>query len=196
MSGARFFLGLVCGIGLALLPRAAGHLHAVIRGLHHDSPPPSAGRVHSDEHFSFTARAPMDQVAPLFGADRERVWAPHWNPEFIRPNPATDVPGMVFTVAHHDFTSVWVNTAFDLQNGRVQYVYTIPDHMVTVITLNLKPEGQQTTRVDVEYERTSLRPEADAHVQEMANQDRRSGPEWEKQINSYLEKVSASSMKR
>jgi hypothetical protein len=193
MNGsARFFLGVACGVGLALLPRAAGHLHAAVRALHDGPSATGAARTHTEEHFSFTAHAPMDQVAPLFGADKERLWAPDWNPEFVRPNPAADAPGMVFTVAHGHFTSAWVNTAFDLQNGRVQYVYTIPDHLVTVITLIVQPDAHQT-HVDVEYARTSLRPEADALVQKMAEQDRNSGPEWEKQINAYLEKRTAPS---
>ena len=191
-ANARFLLGFACGAGLVLLPRVAGHLHAAVRSS--QDRPAAAGtvRTHTEAHFSFTAHAPMAQVVPLFGADRERLWAPHWNPEFIRPNPAADAPGMVFTVAHGHLDSVWVNTAFDLQAGRIQYVYTIPDHLVTVITLNVKPQGEQTY-VDVKYERTSLQPEADAHVEEMAKQDRTSGPEWESQINTYLEKHATSS---
>jgi hypothetical protein len=42
--------------------------------------------------------------------------------------------------------------------------------------------------VDVQYDRTALSAEADAHVQHMAEQDRTSGPDWEKQVNEYLEK--------
>ena len=92
---------------------------------------------------------------------------------------------MVFTVAHQHFRAVWVNTAFDLKNGRIQYVYTIPDALVTVITLNLTPQGQQT-RVEVEYDRTALSAEADGHVRHMAEGDRKSGPEWEQQVNQFL----------
>jgi hypothetical protein len=194
MNGnTRFLLGVACGVGLALLPRAAGHLHAAVRALQDGPAASGAARAHTEEHFSFTAHAPMNQVVPLFGAEKERLWTPDWHPEFVRPNPAADVPGMVFTVAHSHFTSVWVNTAFDLQNGRVQYVYTIPEHLVTVITLSVRPDGQQT-HVDVEYDRTSLRPEADAFVQKMAKQDRESGPDWEKQINAYLEKRTTASL--
>lgn len=182
----RFFLGVACGVGLALLPGVADHLHAAVRafpGL--GKPEAGQPRKHTAERFSFTANAPMDRVFPLFGADRERVWAPHWNPQFVHPVPAADVPGMVFTVAHDHLHAVWVNTQFDPQLGRVQYVYTIPGHLVTVITLNVEAD-EQRTRVDVEYDRTSLVPEADAQVEEMAKQDRTSGPEWEKQINDWL----------
>jgi hypothetical protein len=183
----RFLLGLTCGVGLALLPRAAAHLHAAARALHGGQTASGASRAHTEEKFAFTANAPIAQVAPLFGADKERVWAPHWDPQFVYPLPAADREGMVFTVAHDHLHAAWVNTAFDLKNGRVQYVYMIPDLLVTVITLNLKPEANQT-HVEVEYDRTALSPEADDHVRHMAKQDRESGPEWEKQINTYLGK--------
>jgi hypothetical protein len=127
----------------------------------------------------------MSEVAPLFGAEKERVWAPGWDPQFIHPVPTADREGMVFTVKHDHLKAAWVNTAFDLRAGRMQYVYVIPDALVTVITIQLTPQGNQT-RVDVAYDRTALSAEADAHVRHMAEGDRSSGPDWEKQINGYL----------
>jgi hypothetical protein len=86
--------------------------------------------------------------------------------------------------------AAWVNTQFDEKNGRIQYVYMIPDALVTVITLQLTAEGQET-KVEVEYDRTALSSEADAHVKHLADGDRTSGPEWEKQVNDYLAKGAA-----
>jgi hypothetical protein len=115
------------------------------------------------------------------------VWSAKWEPSFIYPLPATDTQGMVFAVAHGHLASVWVNTEFDLKTGRVQYVYVIPDALATVITLRLTPVGNET-HVEVEYDRTALSAEADAHVQHMAEQDRSAGAEWERAVNEYLEK--------
>ncbi len=126
-------------------------------------------------------------MAPLFGANKERAWSPQWDPQFIRPLPAADMQGMVFTVRHGDLQAIWVNTEFDLKNGRIQYAYFIPDALVTVITLKLTPEGKQT-KVEVEYDRTALTEEADSHVLQLAEKDRTSGADWENQINSYLAK--------
>jgi hypothetical protein len=182
-----FALGVACGAALMLLPKAVAHLHAATHAVHGEQSPPSSSRAHTEEKFVFTAHAPMQQVAPLFGADKERVWSPQWDPKFVYPLPAADAQGMVFTVAHHHFQAAWVNTELNLKDGRVQYVYVIPDALVTVITLNLKPEGNQTL-VEVHYDRTALTPETDVHVREMAKQDRDSGPEWQTQINQYLEK--------
>jgi hypothetical protein len=180
-------LGVVCGVAAMAAPRIAMHLHAALHGAHSGA---SAGseRVRTEEKFAFTAQGRMGEVAPLLGADKERVWAPGWNPKFVHPVPAADEEGMVFTVAHDHLKAAWVNTEFDLKNGRIQYVYMIPDVLVTVITLRLRPEGDHT-QVEVEDDRTALSPEADAHVRHMAEGDRTSGPEWEKQVNGYLERA-------
>jgi hypothetical protein len=189
MRGAWLFVaGVICGAVAMAIPRVVTHLHSALHGRHGSAASPGAKRVHTEEKFVFTARAPMDEVAPLFGADKERVWAPGWNPQFVHPMPAADQQGMVFTVAHDHLQAAWVNTEFDMKNGRVQYVYMIPDALVTMITLQLTPEGNQT-RVEVEYDRTALSAETDAHVRHMADGDRTSGPDWEKQVNEYLERV-------
>jgi hypothetical protein len=176
-------LGAISGLALALIPAVSVHLHMLTSAIRPASQ--TSVRAHTEEKFTFTANAPMDRVAPLFGADKERTWAPKWNPQFIHPSPAADVQGMVFTVAHHHLQAAWVNTELDFANGRIQYVYVIPDIMLTMITLKVKPEGDRTD-VEVEYDRTALTPDADARVREMAAQDRVSGPEWENQINQYL----------
>lgn len=191
MKGAWVFvLGVVCGIAVMALPRAVAHIHSALHGAHGGSATSGDVRAHTKEKFVFTANAPMEQVVPLLGADRERVWAPGWEPQFVHPLPAADVPGMVFVVAHSNRKSVWVNTEFDAKKGRIQYVYMIPDALVTSITLQLTPEGNKT-RVEVEYERTALSVEADAHVRHLAEGDRTSGPDWEKQVNGYLGRVSS-----
>lgn len=185
-----FVLGAVCGAAVMALPRVVAHLHGALHGAHRGTATTEDARVHTEERSAFTANAPMEEVAPLFGADKERVWSPGWDPHFLHPMPAKDEEGMVFTAAHSHLRSVWVNTEFEAKSGRTQYVYVIPDALVTVITLRLTPEGDKT-QVEVEYDRTALSAEVDAHVRHMAEQDRTAGPEWEKQVNEYLERNSA-----
>ena len=177
-------VGAILGAAFALLPKVTAHLHSALGA---GSGKGGGQRLHTEERFSFLANAPLELVAPLLGAEKEKLWAPDWNPQFIYPLPANDQQGMVFAVRHGHLRSVWVNTQFDLKNGRVQYAYVIPDALVTLITLKLTPEGNQT-QVEVEYDRTALRAETEPHVQHLAEQDRTSGPEWEAQINSYLAK--------
>ena len=180
-------IGAVIGAVLTMLPKAVAHLHSAFAAAPSRS---DVQRPHFESKFSFNAHAPIGQIGPLFGAEKEKLWAPHWNPEFIYPKAASDQQGMVFAVRHAHLRSTWVNTDFDLQNGHVQYVYVIPDTLVTVITLKLRPDGNQT-QVEVQYDRTSLSAASDSHVQNLAEQDRKSGPEWESQINDYLDKNKA-----
>lgn len=147
----------------------------------------SGDPLHTERSFAFVANGSLARVGPLFGADKEQVWAPDWRPSFVWPSPARDREGMVFTVLHGDEKATWVNTCFDLQSGRVQYVYVVPESMVTVITLRLQEEGART-HVAVVYHRTALNPSANDIVREMAEHDATSGPDWERQVNAYLEK--------
>ena len=127
--------------------------------------------------FTFHVPAPYATVAPLFGAHAERRWANGWDPQFVHPQPARDVEGMVFLVG----TTIWINTLFDLVHGRVQYVNVAPSEVVTRIDIRLHDRGGSTT-VDVTYERTAVTPAAAPAAQALAESDRGKAPEWQSEI--------------
>ena len=140
-------------------------------------------------HFEFSIEAPMKTVAPLFGPEGERVWAgDDWNPCFLFPTPARDTEGAVFTVSGNHSTSTWVNTVFDLDGGHMQYVYFIPNALVTHVDVRLSASDKDRTHVGVTYERTALDPKSNEHVRQMGADDARSGPEWKQSIDDYFEK--------
>ena len=149
---------------------------------------PASTLTHTRNEFGFTVDAPFEQVVPLFGANAERKWAHDWNPQFVYPNPARDQQGMVFTVAHGQYSSVWVNTALDLTAGHVQYTYVLNDAMATLIDIHATRQSAQRTLVTVVYERTALLPEANEHVQHFAKGDENAGKEWGDQMNAYFAK--------
>ena len=180
-----FLLGAACGAVIIAAPKAIAHLHAAVNRAQSHNTSAGEARAHTSAQFEFIANGTMGQVAPLFGADKERVWADDWNPAFLNPLPPADQEGMVFTIDHHHRHAVWINTQLDLRNGHVCYVYVVPDAMATLIRLRLTPEAEKT-RVAVTYERTALSAEADAHVLHLADGDRASGLEWEKAVNAYL----------
>ncbi len=159
-----------------------GLMGALVLSAARADPAPPA---HTERTFEFVAEAPMAVVAPLFGADKERVWAEDWAPVFVWPAAPADREGMVFTVDHEGKTGFWVNTAFDLDHGRIQYVYVVPERLVTRITLALTPVEAQT-HVRVTYERTALSPAANAKVEALASHDAAAGPEWGAAVNAYL----------
>ena len=144
-----------------------------------------SGLLHTREQFSLVANAPFEIAWPLFGADRERAWAPDWEPVFLWPEKAFDKEGMVFIIRQGTKNAVWVNTVFDPTAKRIQYVYIIPDVVVTVITLPLTP-AMETTSIDVVYERTALVAAANEIVKDMAMRDRVAGSDWSRQINAHL----------
>ena len=126
--------------------------------------------LHTREQFALIANAPFELAWPLFGAHRERDWAPDWNPSFVWPEKPLDREGMVFSVRRGDQTAIWVNTVFDQAVRRVQYVYLIPGALVTVITLKLEPNAD-STNIEVVYERTALAEAANEIVRDMAASD-------------------------
>jgi hypothetical protein len=172
---AIFFVGVAAGVTLAMF-----HLRP--------SGVTFAGPIaHVENGFEFTAHGPYKSVAPLFGALAERGWAGgHWNPQFLYPQPARDVEGEVFTVAHSHLQSTWVNTAFDLEAGHIQYVYVIPETQAVRIDIQVKANDASNTAVRVVYERTALHPRFNQHVNELGLKDRDSGKEWQMGIDALL----------
>jgi hypothetical protein len=175
-------------VKLTLLLLAAGAVVAATAHRHptEDRSDPFDPGVHVRSHFSFTLHAAAAAVFPLFGADRERNWATGWAPSFLYPDPPRDSLGMVFTIAHGQTRSVWVNTAFDPATGRVQYVYVIPDALATLIDIQVTALDSATTGVSVTYERTALSPDANDHVRALGDHDGGQGPEWQAAIADYL----------
>lgn len=137
--------------------------------------------------FDIVVHLPYEEAAPLFGPEGERPWAgKHWDPQFLYPVPAHDEQGAVFTVHHGPVTAVWVNTLFDLEARHFQYVYFIPDIMVTTIDVRFTPANSTTTQVHVVYTRTSLTSEGNDHVATFTATDKTAAYEWQQSIDAYL----------
>jgi hypothetical protein len=158
-------------------------------------------RMHTETTFDVLVHAPYAQTAALFSPEGERAWAgKHWDPQYLHnpaPNPApnsapasTPIPdkqGAVFTIAHRGgFKAVWVTTRRDLDARHFQYVYFIPEIMVTTIDVRFQVVEPHTTKVTVTYARTAVTPEGDEHVKAMAEGDQSSGKEWQSAIDEYL----------
>lgn len=142
---------------------------------------------HVRTEFEFTVHAPYKVAAPLFGPEGERAWTDgHWDPQFLYPQSAQDIEGAVFSVSHAHHSSTWINTAFDLNQGHIQYVYFIPNFMVTLIDIHLSQPDAANTKVQVAYERTALNASANEPVREFGDKDRKSGAEWGSEIERHL----------
>ncbi len=143
--------------------------------------------AHISNTFQFVIRAPLHRAAPLFGPEGERGWAgANWNPDFLYPQPGKDVQGAVFTIQRGSQASIWVNTLFDPEEGRMQYVSFVPGVVVSTVDVRLTALGTSSTSVEVTYVRTALDVEANEDVQTMGKSDRESGPHWQQAIESCL----------
>lgn len=179
------------GIVVVLSSIAVGATALALAAHGRHSGKPSDPPTHARSAFSFTIHAPMAVVSPLFGAEAERAWGGEsWNPRFLYPQPASDVQGAVFVVKHGAHDSTWVATAQDFAGGHVQYVNVIDGAMATLIDIHITAPSVDETAVTVVYERTALRAELNDHVQQLAANDKASGPEWASAINDCL-KISA-----
>jgi hypothetical protein len=173
---------ILLALAVLVLAGAAGLAYHLRQRAAYSGPP-----FHVRTEFEFTVHAPYSIAAPLFGPEGERAWAADsWNPRFVYPQPARDIPGAVFQVSHGHHHSTWVNTSFDLEQGHIQYVYVIPEIMVTLIDLHLSKPTTDTTDVRVAYERTALSPAANEHVRNLGEADRNNGKTWGDDIERYL----------
>jgi hypothetical protein len=146
--------------------------------------------AHVSNLFSLIVHAPYRAAALLFGPNGERGWneGGDWDPHFFYPQPGEDVPGAVFAIQRGSKKMVWVNTAFDIEARHFQYVYFVPEVLVTTIDVNFVPLDAGSTKVSVVYTRTALDSAANEHVRELGESDRKSGEHWERAINDYLAK--------
>jgi hypothetical protein len=146
--------------------------------------------AHVSNSFTLVVHAPYQVTAPLFGPNGERSWSEgeDWDPQFFYPQPGIDVPGAVFAIQHGSKRNIWVNTVFDIAARHFQYVYFVPEVMVTTIDVHFAPIDARNTKVTVVYTRTALDSAANEHVRELGDQDRKSGEHWERAINDSLKK--------
>lgn len=149
----------------------------------------TAQRTRSETNFDVIVHAPYAETAVMFGPEGERPWAgKHWDPRFLYPTPGRDEDGAVFTIQHGPLKAVWVITRHDFQARHFQYVYFLPDLLVTTIDVRFEPMDAKTTKVHVTYVRTAVSAEGDEHVAVMSEEDKKSGDEWQKAIDAYLAK--------
>jgi hypothetical protein len=148
---------------------------------------PAQSSLHLEASFDLVVHAPYAVTAPLFGPIGERAWAGEdWDPQFVHPQPGRDVEGAVFTVRHGTHTTIWVNTLSDLEARHVQYVYFLPELMVTVIDVRFKVMDADTTGVNVVYTRTALTAQGNEEVARRSEEDKTAGKQWQQAIDTCL----------
>jgi hypothetical protein len=145
------------------------------------------------QSFTIMLKGAVADVTPLFGPAREAEWAPTWRPRFIHPPEAAQREGTVFTTASADGKErLWLLTAYDVKEGRVEYVFVVPGFTANEIKIQVVPDGERQCKATITYRHSALAPEGNEEVAKLdghwAEQQR---VHWETAINAALAKGGA-----
>ena len=142
------------------------------------------------ESFTIALNGSVADVTPLFGPMREVEWAPEWSPHFIHPAQGAQEEGVVFTTTRgHSKDRLWLMTAYDIKEGRVEYVILTPALTVSEIRIRVVPDGEQHCKATITYRRCALTPEGNEEVGKLdAHWADEQQIHWEKAINEALAK--------
>src|SRR5262245_54304415 len=143
------------------------------------------------QSFTISLDGPVADVTPLFGPVREAEWAPEWSPHFIHPPQGAQEEGVVFTTTSgHSKDRLWLLTAYDVTEGRVEYVVVTPALVASQIKIRVVPNGEQQCKATITYRRSALTPEGNEEVAKLdADWAKEQQIHWEKAINGTLTKA-------
>jgi hypothetical protein len=141
------------------------------------------------QSFTIVLNGTVAEVTPLFGPVREAEWAPNWSPRFIQPAQGAQREGVVFTTTSGEGKDrLWLLTAYDVENGRVEYVVTTPAFTATEIKIRVVRDGEKHCKATITYRRSALAPEGNEEVAKLdAHWAEEQRIHWETANNKALE---------
>jgi hypothetical protein len=142
------------------------------------------------QSFTIRLNGSVADATPLFGPVCEAEWAPDWSPRFIHPTQGVQREGVVFSTTSGDGKDrFWLLTAYDVKNGRVDYVVMTPAFTASEIKIRVIPDGEQHCKATITYRRTALEPEGNEDVAKLdAHWAEEQRNHWETAINEALAK--------
>ena len=145
---------------------------------------------HREQSFLIHLNAPVSEVTPLFGPVRETEWAPTWKPRFIHPPSGEQREGVVFTAPSADGRErLWLLTAYDADQGRVEYVVVTPGFTANEIKIRVVSDGENRSSATITYRHSALGPAGNNEVAKLdAHWAEQQRTHWESAINGLLAK--------
>lgn len=145
------------------------------------------------QSFTINLRGSVADVTPLFGPVREADWAPNWKPRFLHPAQGAQSEGAVFTsISSNGTERLWLLTAYDVNEGRVEYVFIAPGFTANQIKIRVVPNGDGQCKATITYWHSALALKGNEEVEKLnphwAEQQR---VHWETAINETLAKGKA-----
>jgi hypothetical protein len=141
-----------------------------------------------EQSFTIRLNGSIAEVTPLFGPVRESEWAPGWTPRFVHPSDPAQREGAVFTTTNADGKErLWMLTAYDPSEGRVEYVVVTAGLTANQIKIRIGPDGEDHCRATITYRHAALSLAGNAEVAKLdpawAEKQR---SHWESAINAAL----------
>ena len=142
------------------------------------------------QSFTVALNGSVASVTPLFGPVREAEWAPNWTPRFIHPTEGAQREGVVFTSSSTNGKErLWLLTAYDIKNGRVEYVVVTPGFTANEIKIQVILDGEQHCKATIVYRHSALALEGNEEVGKLdAHWAEQQRVHWERAINAALAK--------
>lgn len=147
---------------------------------------------HSTQRVSKNYRqiivAPPAHVFPLLCPVREKAWLKGWDYQMIYSLSGYAEAGCIFSTAENGMEAIWVISEYDPENGRLQFIKTVPSLCVTQLEIDIQPSdcGNQS-RVDITYRYTALTPAGQAQVEQITDAVFAKRLKfWEDSMNHYI----------
>jgi len=98
----------------------------------------------------------VDDAFRLFSPQAEKLWVPDWNPEFLYPGAITWERGQLFRTREERGEAVWIITALDREQHRVEYHRVEPGRYVAHIVVRCDSLADQEAEVLTAYSYVGL----------------------------------------
>jgi hypothetical protein len=140
------------------------------------------------QSFTINLKGSIAEVTPLFGPVREAEWAPSWKPRFLHPAQDAQAEGAVFTtVASNGKERLWLLTAYDVDAGRVEYVFIAPGFTANEIKILVRPDGDRQCKATITYRHSAIAPKGNEEVEKLSPQwAQQQRAHWETAVNAVL----------
>lgn len=140
---------------------------------------------------SIVLNGKINEVFRLFTVLGEKKWATEWNPELIFPLSGNMQEGLIFKTSDHIKGApplIWVVSKYNTIRHELQYTIASPVH-VAIITVSCTTINEHNTKAEISYKLTGLNRDGDELSHHLiAKVFVNNLKDWEKAINSYLEK--------
>src|SRR5207253_9234387 len=118
-----------------------------------------------EQSFTIRLNGSVAEATPLFGPVREAEWAPTWRPHFIHPAEGGQREGAVFTATSADGQErLWLLSAYEPNEGRVDYVVVVPGFTANQIKIRVVPDGEKHCNATITYRHSALGSEGNKEV--------------------------------